>query len=244
MAIEYTAPISNKENPALKVTKFEPMIGWDPSTRIVNKVDLNTIDQAITRLEKIKSHVQNCDCFDVVTCQTISCQEWTKGTGNCNWQKCQSAKECIDYIEFGTYAGTDMDKPISVPGKWTPTTAKGGTSPKPEYEISKTPTGSSTPFRRKAYTCQEMSCQFITCQTIICQSGLLCQTCQSCERCQVCESCESECLCQTCQICQDKTIPHNDCQKKYCQDCQTCQNLICENVKCQAYFTDGKDLPN
>jgi len=53
MSIEYTAPISNKENPALKVTKFEPMIGWDPSTRIVNKVDLNTIDQAITRLRKL-----------------------------------------------------------------------------------------------------------------------------------------------------------------------------------------------
>ena len=94
-------------------------------------------------------------------------------------------------------------------------------------------------------TCEKVSCQVTTCQLVLCQRNTACQTCQSVLPCQVCQTCETQCKCQSCQICQNHNMYNNCCQQVTCQSqcsCQTCQD--CENISCQAYITDGKDLPS
>jgi hypothetical protein len=91
-------------------------------------------------------------------------------------------------------------------------------------------------------SCQQLTCQYTTCQTVVCQQGMSCQICQTCEVCQLCETCESQCLCQTCQSCQEATYEKWSCQSQACQSCETCQTMVCENITCQAYKDDGKEL--
>ena len=94
-------------------------------------------------------------------------------------------------------------------------------------------------------SCEKISCELTTCQLVLCQNSNACQTCQSVKACQICQTCEAQCVCQSCQLCQEQDMYNNCCQKISCQSqctCQSCQS--CENISCQAYVDDGKDLTN
>jgi len=67
------------------------------NTSILKKSILDEIEVAITKLEQLAPHVQNCNCRQVVSCQSMKCQLHVKGTSNCDWNTCQTVSV---YNEF------------------------------------------------------------------------------------------------------------------------------------------------
>ena len=65
---------------------------------VTKKSLLDELDKALTKLEGYAKQVNNCDCTQIYSCQDMRCQIKSKGTSNCNWNPCQSTKNCIDIV--------------------------------------------------------------------------------------------------------------------------------------------------
>ena len=153
-------------NGKITKTKFSPF----DIENITKKQLLNELDSALTKLEGYATKVNNCDCTQIYSCQTMRCQIKAKGTGNCNWNPCQSAKNCIDIV--------GCQKMSCQYFTCQKTVCQQGTSCQTCQACEKCQvceTCESQCLCQTCQTCQKQTYDVYSCQQIKCQS---CQTCQ------------------------------------------------------------------
>lgn len=185
-------------NSVINKTNFTSFGRWSGSqydetanNRILRQSMLDELDKALTKLEGYSNQVKNCNCTQIYSCQTIQCQikAKDKATSNCNWQSCQTPKDCNKIRSCQKVSCQYMTCQRTV--------CQQGTS---------------------CQTCQACEyCQACeTCESqCLCQT---CQTCQdktydvwSCQeiKCQSCESCQIM-LCETVSCQARKNIDGRD----------------------------------
>ena len=145
------------------------------NTSIMKKSLLDELESAITKLEGYATKVKNCDCVQIYTCQTMTCQIMSKGTSNCNWQTCQSAKNCTDIMgcqklscQYMTCQKTVCQQGVSCQACQS-------------CERQVCETCESQCLCQTCQSCQEETYEVWSCQIIKCQK---CQSCQN----SICEN--------------------------------------------------------
>lgn len=146
------------------------------NTAVLKKQMLDELEVAVTRLEGYANNVNNCDCVRIKGCQTMVCQGKTKGTPNCDWQLCQSAKNCNDIMgcQKVSCQYITCQKVVCQSGKSCQTCQTCETCQVCE-------TCESQCMCQTCQSCQEQTYDVWSCQSVRCQS---CQTCQT----MVCEN--------------------------------------------------------
>jgi hypothetical protein len=83
-------------NSVIDKTKFTTFNRYSTDIKdiIMKKSMLNELEQALTKLEGYSAQIKNCNCKQIYSCQSVSCQINAKFTGKVNWQSCQTPKDC------------------------------------------------------------------------------------------------------------------------------------------------------
>lgn len=146
------------------------------NTAVFKKSILDELEKAVTKLEGYAVNVNNCDCVRTQACQTLVCQGRTKGTSNCDYKTCQTAKDCNYYMGCQKVSCQYMTCQKVICQAGISCQACQACEFCQECE-----TCESQCLCQTCQSCQQKTYEQWSCQTVRCES---CQTCQT----MVCEN--------------------------------------------------------